>query len=282
MNKKKLTLLIALSIIIITTVTTFIVDVVKPETIVEPIATVEDADPLPPSAVEESVVKEEKQEVVEEETKVELLPIEEIAKQIINGDWGSGEERKTKLAKAGYNYDEVQVKVAELMPKPQPTKTPAVAPSKLPTGNYPEAQLIWNTMISWGWAPETCAGIIGNMMAEIGGGTLDLSDWNSNGGCGYGLIQWTGSRRSLLKSRYGSYPNIEQQLIFMRDELFGTNNTRQQVSSSVLNRIMNTNGNETPESIAFCFASNYERCASQYRARRQGYARIAYDYFMNK
>ena len=282
MNKKKLTLLIALSISIITTVTTFIVDVVKPETIVEPIATVEDADPLPPSAVEESVVKEEKQEVVEEETKVELLPIEEIAKQIINGDWGSGEERKTKLAKAGYNYDEVQVKVAELMPKPQPTKTPAVAPSKLPTGNYPEAQLIWNTMISWGWAPETCAGIIGNMMAEIGGGTLDLSDWNSNGGCGYGLIQWTGSRRSLLKSRYGSYPNIEQQLIFMRDELFGTNNTRQQVSSSVLNRIMNTNGNETPESIAFCFASNYERCASQYRARRQGYARIAYDYFMNK
>ena len=282
MNKKKLTLLIALSIILITTVTTFIVDAVKPETIVEPIATVEDADPLPPSAVEESVVEEEKQEVVEEETKVELLPIEEIAKQVINGDWGSGEERKTRLTEAGYNYDEVQAKVAELMPKPQPAKKPAAAPSKLPTGNYPEAQLIWDTMISWGWAPETCAGIIGNMMAEIGGGTLDLSDWNSNGGCGYGLIQWTGGRRSLLKSRYGSYPNIEQQLIFMRDELFGTNNTRQQVSSSVLNRIMNTNGNETPESIAFCFASNYERCASQYRARRQGYARIAYDYFMNK
>lgn len=282
MNKKKLTLLIALSIILITTVTTFIVDAVKPETIVEPIATVEDADPLPPSAVEESVIEEEKQEVVEEETKVELLPIEEIAKQVINGDWGSGEERKTRLTEAGYNYDEVQAKVTELMPKPQPPKTPAAAPSKLPTGNYPEAQLIWDTMISWGWAPETCAGIIGNMMAEIGGGTLDLSDWNSNGGCGYGLIQWTGGRRSLLKSRYGSYPNIEQQLIFMRDELFGTNNTRQQVNSSVLNRIMNTNGNETPESIAFCFASNYERCASQYRARRQGYARIAYDYFMNK
>ena len=57
MNKKKLTLLIALSIIIITTVTTFIVEAVKPETIVEPIATVEDVDPLPPSAVEESVIE---------------------------------------------------------------------------------------------------------------------------------------------------------------------------------------------------------------------------------
>ena len=283
MNKKKLTLLIALSIIIITTVTTFIVDAVKPETIVEPKITVEDVDPLPPSAVEEFVIEEEKQEVVEEEPKVELLPIEEIAKQVINGDWGCGEERKTRLTEAGYNYDEVQAKVAELMPKPQPIKKPAAATSiTLPTGEYPEAQLIWNTMISWGWTPETCAGIIGNMMAEIGGGTLNLSNWNSNGGCGYGLIQWTGGRRSTLKSRYGSYPTIEQQLIFMRDELFGTNNTRQQVSSNVLNKIMNTNGNETPESIAFCFASNYERCAKQYRAKRQGYARIAYEYFMSK
>ena len=283
MNKKKLTLLIALSIIIITTVTTFIVEAVKPETKVEPMATVEDVDPLPPSAVEESVIEEEKIEVVEEEPKVELLSVEEIAKQVINGDWSSGEERKTRLTEAGYNYDEVQAKVAELMPKPQPVKEPAAAPSiTLPTGEYPEAQLIWNTMISWGWTAETCAGIIGNMMAEIGGGTLNLSNWNSNGGCGYGLIQWTGGRRSTLKGRYGSYPTIEQQLIFMRDELFGINNTRQQVSSSVLNRIMNTNGGETPESIAFCFASNYERCASCYRAKRQGYARIAYEYFMNK
>ena len=100
MNKKKLTFLIALSIIIIITVTTFIVEAVKPETQIEPIATVEDADPLPPSAVEESVIKEE--------PKVELLSIEEIAKQVINGNWGSGEERKTRLTEAGYNYDEVQ------------------------------------------------------------------------------------------------------------------------------------------------------------------------------
>ena len=280
MNKKKLTLLIALSIIIIITVTTFIVEAVKPETKVETIATVKDIDPLPPSAIEESIVEEE---VIKEEPKVELLSIEEIAKQVINGNWGSGEERKTRLTEAGYNYDEVQAKVAELMPKPQSIIKPAAASSiALPTGEYPAAQLIWDTMISWGWTAETCAGIIGNMMAEIGGGTLDLSNWNSNGGCGYGLIQWTSNRRSILKSRYGSCPTIEQQLIFMRDELFGINDTRQQVSSSVLDKIMNTNGNETPESIAFCFASNYERCASRYRAKRQGYARIAYEYFMSK
>ena len=277
MNKKKLTLLIALSISIIIMASSWVISAIcKSEEIVETQETivVEDPEPLPPSAVEVIEVEEETEEIV-------LLSIDEIAKEVIEGKWGDGDERKAALIEAGYDYEAVQAKIVELTPPPVVTK-PAAAPSKLPTGNYPEAQLIWDTMISWGWAPETCAGIIGNMMAEIGGGTLDLSDWNSNGGCGYGLIQWTGSRRSLLKSRYGSYPNIEQQLIFMRDELFGTNNTRQQVSSSVLNRIMNTNGNETPESIAFCFASNYERCASQYRARRQGYARIAYDYFMNK
>jgi hypothetical protein len=277
MNKKKLTLLIALSISIIIMASSWVISAIcKPEEIVETqeVIVVEDPEPLPPSAVEVIEVEEEAEEIV-------LLSIDEIAKEVIEGKWGNGDERKAALIEAGYDYEAVQAKVIELTPPPVETK-PAAAPSKLPTGNYPEAQLIWDTMISWGWAPETCAGIIGNMMAEIGGGTLDLSDWNSNGGCGYGLIQWTGGRRSLLKSRYGSYPNIEQQLIFMRDELFGTNNTRQQVSSSVLNRIMNTNGNETPESIAFCFASNYERCASQYRARRQGYARIAYDYFMNK
>ena len=273
MNKKKLTLLIALSISIIIMTSTCLVGAIKtPEEIVETqdVIVVEDPEPLPPSAVEVIEVEE-----------IVLLSTDEIAKEVIEGKWGNGDERKAALIEAGYDYEAVQAKVIELTPPHAETK-PAAAPSKLPTGNYPEAQLIWDTMISWGWTPETCAGIIGNMMAEIGGGTLNLSDWNSNGGCGYGLIQWTGGRRSLIKSRYGSYPNIEQQLIFMRDELFGTNNTRQQVSSSVLDKIMNKSGNETPESIAFCFASNYERCATQYRARRQKYARIAYDYFMNK
>ena len=54
MNKKKLTLLIALSIIIITTVTTFIVDAVKPETIVE--------EPIKETIPEKTNFQEEKQE----------------------------------------------------------------------------------------------------------------------------------------------------------------------------------------------------------------------------
>ena len=158
-----------------------------------------------------------------------------------------------------------------------PTTTTTTRPEK-----YPEAREIWDTMISWGWSAETCAGIIGNMMAEVGGGTLDLSRWDSNGGCGYGLIQWTDERRSLIKNRYGSYPTIQEQLIFMKDEMFGINNTTKQISDEVLNQILNADGNQTPESIAFTFATHFERCAKQYRARRRGYARIAYDYFTNQ
>ena len=39
----------------------------------------------------------------------------EIAKEVIRGNWGNGQERKDKLAAAGYNYDEVQAKVNELL-----------------------------------------------------------------------------------------------------------------------------------------------------------------------
>lgn len=41
--------------------------------------------------------------------------IEEIAKEVIDGKWGNGDERKKKLIAAGYDYDKVQAKVNELM-----------------------------------------------------------------------------------------------------------------------------------------------------------------------
>ena len=40
---------------------------------------------------------------------------EQIAKEVIYGLWGNGEERKNKLTAAGYDYDEVQSMVTKLM-----------------------------------------------------------------------------------------------------------------------------------------------------------------------
>lgn len=45
----------------------------------------------------------------------ETLSIEEIAKEVIQGKWGNGANRKEKLTKAGYDYNKVQAKVNELL-----------------------------------------------------------------------------------------------------------------------------------------------------------------------
>lgn len=281
MNKKNITLLIALSIMIIALfISIFTINPIVKENEKKVSTSKEEI-------IEEKVIEEK---AAPKEEPVELLSLEEITKEVIAGKWGSGTERKEKLTEAGYNYEEVQAQVDKILPKSvskavtsktssnQLTTSSPVTP--VPSGEYPEARLIWNTMRSWGWPPETCAGIIGNMMAEIGGGTLNLSNWNSSGGCGYGLIQWTSGRAAAIKNRYGQYPNIEQQLLFIKDELFGTNGVSRQISDSALSTIMNYSGYQTPESIAMCFATYYERCGQAYRARRQGFARKAYNYFM--
>ncbi len=42
---------------------------------------------------------------------------EEIAKEVIRGNWGVGQERKEKLTAAGYDYSAVQSIVNEMMKK---------------------------------------------------------------------------------------------------------------------------------------------------------------------
>ncbi|MCM1277193.1 MAG: peptidoglycan DD-metalloendopeptidase family protein [Lachnospiraceae bacterium] len=41
--------------------------------------------------------------------------LDEIAREVIRGDWGNGDERKKRLTAAGYDYSAVQKKVTELM-----------------------------------------------------------------------------------------------------------------------------------------------------------------------
>jgi surface antigen len=52
----------------------------------------------------------------------------EVAKEVIRGEWGNGDERYNRLTNAGYNYNEVQAKVNELLNsnKPTPAPTPSV------------------------------------------------------------------------------------------------------------------------------------------------------------
>ncbi len=55
-----------------------------------------------------------KWKIAKEEVK-SLKSIDVIAKEVIDGKWGNGTNRKNKLTKAGYNYQAVQNKVNELL-----------------------------------------------------------------------------------------------------------------------------------------------------------------------
>ena len=41
--------------------------------------------------------------------------VDKVAKEVINGEWGNGQDRRDRLEAAGYNYTEVQKKVNELL-----------------------------------------------------------------------------------------------------------------------------------------------------------------------
>ena len=142
---------------------------------------------------------------------------------------------------------------------------------------YPIATQVWLYMKDeFGWNDIVCAGIMGNMMAECGGcWTADL-DWSVDTEHGLGMIQWIGSRKKLLVETYGKIPTVEEQLLFMKNELYGTNEVRLQVTDSQRDKIINA---ETPEECAYAFACYYERCASEYRNMRKSFARKAYEYF---
>jgi hypothetical protein len=48
-------------------------------------------------------------------------PINDVAKEVIRGEWGNGAERVAKLKKAGYDYNVVQTEVSRIMHKKKGT-----------------------------------------------------------------------------------------------------------------------------------------------------------------
>ena len=52
---------------------------------------------------------------VKEETKPVLKDVLTVAREVIRGDWGNGDDRYNRLTAAGYDYNTVQAKVNELL-----------------------------------------------------------------------------------------------------------------------------------------------------------------------
>ena len=139
---------------------------------------------------------------------------------------------------------------------------------------YPAATQIWRYMKNLGWNDYVCAGIMGNLMAEVGGQTLDIQYWLQGNGY-YGMCQWNKAYRSGF---WGA--DLVGQCDFLRDTIkyeidtFGYAYQKGFNFESFLNM-----SNE--RDAAKVFAKCYERCGSSTYTIRQNNAEKAYDYFVN-
>ena len=139
---------------------------------------------------------------------------------------------------------------------------------------YPEATQIWRYMKDLGWNDYVCAGIIGNIMAECAGQTLNLQVTISGNGY-YGMCQWN---KAYCEEVWGA--DLKGQCDFLRDSIkyeidtFGYAYQKGFKFDTFLNMT-----NERDAALAF--AKSYERCGSGSYGVRQNNATKAYNYFVN-
>lgn len=141
---------------------------------------------------------------------------------------------------------------------------------------YPYATYVWLYLTKGlGYNGHVAAGIIGNMMAEVGANTLDLQYWlySYGGGFYFGLCQWGKTW----------FPEVRgMDLIGQCDYLAG--NIEKQISEfgraySVSNAFEKFLQSESCRDAALMFAKWYEACDSGTYSVRQKNAEKAYEYF---
>lgn len=135
--------------------------------------------------------------------------------------------------------------------------------------DYPTAAYVWDYLDSYGYSDHAKAGILGNMMAEVGGQTLSLNATRySSDGSYYGLCQWSAY---YFPSVQGA--SLEEQMRFLVD----TMETQFTESGYSVSKFQNS---ADCQSAALTFAKAYERCHSGSYSVRQSNALEAYNYFV--
>ena len=134
-------------------------------------------------------------------------------------------------------------------------------------GNYNQAIEVWNGLKGLGLNDCVCAGILGNIMAEVGGQTLDISRWPQYSQNGYyGICQWSNGRKQRLLNDFGT--TLNDQIRFLSVELF-----------EVIPKDSSFYNMQDEKEAALYFAKYYERCNSKYYSVRQKNATKALKYF---
>ena len=141
---------------------------------------------------------------------------------------------------------------------------------------YPAATTIWIYLKNLGYNDYVCAGIMGNLMAEVGGGTLDIQYWLYGGKVHYGMCQWNMDYYPEVVGK-----DLAYQCDFLRDNIefeMDTFGKKYAKDFKYKDFLVLTNAEEA----AVAFAKCYERCyAGHYEVRKKN-ALKAYNYFVNK
>lgn len=138
---------------------------------------------------------------------------------------------------------------------------------------YPDATEVWEYLKKTGYSDYVCAGILGNIMTEVGGNTLNIQPLLETTEY-YGMCQWS-----------SFYPDawdlsLDEQCKFLIDtieeefSLFGKLYQRGMTYEKFLSMT-------DCQDIALCFAKVYERCDFRSYSSRKDNAVMAYNYFVS-
>lgn len=141
---------------------------------------------------------------------------------------------------------------------------------------YPYATYIWLYLTKQlKYSNEVAAGIMGNIMAECSGGSLDIHYWAySATEYYYGICQWNKKNYSDVFDK-----GLEYQCNFLAKTIEYELNTfgyAYQKGYNYEDFLKLT----TPKESALMFAKCYERCTKGTYIVRQKYANIAYNYYV--
>ena len=286
--KRKILYLALLCVLLATaTITVFAVNVEAPEASVptEPVATISEAyipsEPSEPEEVEEVIVLdvveiERVDPATQAEAEAACAVVEERLEHALNV--------YNSLIEMGYPEDHPAVVLAAT--EVENNEADKTHYKKLigefrkarkwaqHAAEYPAATEIWLYMKNLGWSDAVCAGIMGNLMAEVGGQTLNINyGLYSSSGSYYGMCQWS-------NRYYGSIHGmgLRAQCNFLRDTIKKELDTYGYMYKSGMNfsKFLSIS---SPSEAALCFAKAYERCGSGSYNVRQRNAQVAYDYF---
>lgn len=140
---------------------------------------------------------------------------------------------------------------------------------------YPDATYVWEKLKSYGYNDYVCAGIMGNLMAEVGGQTLNLEyeKYSSETKGYYGICQWSKSYSEVWYTDLKTQVNFLSRSILYELDTYGF---KYKKGFDYVDFCDLTNEKEA----ALAFAKCYERCGKGSYEQRQLNATAAYNYYV--